>query len=169
MNSISILAIALVAAAAQTPDCCAASESTYCEEIKLAKNPKTELRTQEEILSEEAEVTAKDDGRIYEAVEQQAQYPGGQKAMMEWIGANIRYPKEAEKNRIEGRVIVKLTINRDGSVVNPVIVRGVHNLLDEEALRVVGLMPKWVPGKINGEAVCSYFYLPFVFRLPKDK
>lgn len=103
--------------------------------------------------------------KIFEAVEQQAQFPGGQSALMKWLGNNIKYPELAQQNNVEGRVTVKFTVEKDGSISNPVIAKGVDKDLDKEAIRVVKKMPKWQPGKNNGVAVRSYFYLPVVFKL----
>lgn len=103
--------------------------------------------------------------KIFEAVEQQAQFPGGQAALMKWLGNNIKYPELAQQNNVEGRVTVKFTVEKDGSISNPVIAKGVDKDLDREAIRVVKKMPKWQPGKNNGVAVRSYFYLPVVFKL----
>lgn len=103
--------------------------------------------------------------KIFEAVEQQAEFKGGQAALMKWLSSNIRYPELAAQNNISGRVTVKFTVEKDGSISNPTIAKGVDKELDKEALRVVSKMPKWNPGKNNGVAVRSYFYLPVVFKL----
>lgn len=102
---------------------------------------------------------------IYVAVEQPAEYPGGQAALMKWLSQNIRYPESAQQNAIQGRVIVKFVVEKDGSITNAEIARGVDKDLDREALRLVSSMPKWKPGKNNGESVRSYFNLPVTFRL----
>lgn len=103
--------------------------------------------------------------KIFEAVEQQASFPGGQGALMKWLNSNLRYPELAQQNNVQGKVIVKFTVEKDGSISNPVVVRGVDKELDKEALRVVRKMPKWSPGKNNGAAVRSYFTLPVTFKL----
>lgn len=103
--------------------------------------------------------------KIFVAVEQPAEFPGGQAAMMKWLSNNIRYPEAAQQNGISGRVVVKFVVERDGSVSAPTIVKGVDRELDQEALRVVKRMPKWQPGKNNGQPVRSYFNLPVTFRL----
>ena len=99
------------------------------------------------------------------AVEQPAEFPGGAAAMMKWLSNNIRYPESAQQNGISGRVVVKFVVEKDGSIGNPTIVKGVDRDLDQEALRVVKRMPKWQPGKNNGQPVRSYFNLPVTFRL----
>lgn len=103
--------------------------------------------------------------KIFEAVEQQASFPGGQGALMKWLSSNLRYPELAQQNNVQGKVIVKFTVEKDGSISNPVVVRGVDKALDKEAIRVVRKMPKWSPGKNNGAAVRSYFTLPVTFKL----
>lgn len=103
--------------------------------------------------------------KIFVAVEQPAEFPGGAAAMMKWLSNNIRYPESAQQNGISGRVVVKFVVEKDGSIGNPTIVKGVDRDLDQEALRVVKRMPKWQPGKNNGQPVRSYFNLPVTFRL----
>lgn len=106
--------------------------------------------------------------KIFEAVEEKATFPGGQAAMMKWLGNNIKYPEIAQQNGTEGKVTVKFTVEKDGSISNPTIAKGVDKDLDREAIRVVKKMPHWKPGKNNGVAVRSYFYLPVVFKLQKN-
>lgn len=112
----------------------------------------------------EPEVKHKED-EIFVAVEQQAEFPGGQAALMKWLGNNIRYPESAQQNDIQGRVIVKFVVEKDGSIGQATIAKGVDRDLDREAIRVVKKMPKWQPGKNNGVAVRSYFTLPVTFKL----
>lgn len=102
---------------------------------------------------------------IFTAVEQQAQFPGGEGKMNQWLSKNIRYPEMAQQNGVQGRVIVKFVVEKDGKVSSPSIVKGVDKDLDREALRVVQAMPKWQPGKNNGQPVRSYFTLPINFKL----
>lgn len=103
--------------------------------------------------------------KIFVAVEQPAEFKGGQAALMKWLSNNIRYPEAAQQNNVQGRVIVKFVVEKDGSIGSPTIVKGVDRDLDQEALRVVRKMPKWQPGKNNGQPVRSYFNLPVTFRL----
>lgn len=107
----------------------------------------------------------KKEEEIFIAVEQPAEFPGGQTALMKWLSQNIRYPEAAQQNDIQGRVIVKFVVEKDGSIGQASIVKGVDKDLDREALRVVKKMPKWQPGKNNGVAVRSYFNLPVTFKL----
>lgn len=120
---------------------------------------------QEVVVVKEPEPEVKKEEEIFQAVEQPAQFPGGDAAMMKWLANNVRYPESAQQNDIQGRVIVKFVVEKDGSIGNATILKGVDKDLDREALRVVKKMPKWQPGKNNGVAVRSYFNLPVVFRL----
>ncbi len=122
---------------------------------------------QEQVIVKEPEpeVVKHEPEKIFVAVEQPAEFPGGPAAMMKWLSNNIRYPEAAQQNGISGRVVVKFVVEKDGSIGSPTIVKGVDRDLDQEALRVVKRMPKWQPGKNNGQPVRSYFNLPVTFRL----
>lgn len=87
--------------------------------------------------------------------------------MMRFIGEHVIYPKEAMDADEEGRVVVKFVIDAEGKVTDPVVMRGVSPSLDAEALRVVGEMPRWEPGRANGEAVSTQYVLPVAFKLSK--
>ncbi len=113
----------------------------------------------------EPEVVKPKEEEIFVAVEQLAEFPGGQAALMKWLSNNIRYPESAQQNDIQGRVIVKFVVEKDGSIGQATIAKGVDKDLDREAIRVVKKMPKWQPGKNNGVAVRSYFTLPVTFKL----
>ncbi len=113
----------------------------------------------------EPEVQKPKEEQIFVAVEQPAEFPGGMAALMKWLNNNMRYPEAAQQNDIQGRVIVNFVVEKDGSIANVKIAKGVDKDLDREALRVVKKMPKWQPGKNNGVAVRSYFNLPVTFRL----
>ncbi|MDE6290150.1 MAG: energy transducer TonB [Muribaculaceae bacterium] len=97
-----------------------------------------------------------------------AEFPGGMPALMRWLSSNIHYPESAQKNDIQGRVIVKFIVEKDGSITNAQVIRSVDSDLDREALRVVSKMPKWIPGKNGGMPVRSYFTLPVSFRLQEQ-
>lgn len=100
-------------------------------------------------------------------VELPASFPGGESGLMEYLARNIRYPEMAQQNGVEGRVIVKFIINKDGSVSEPEIVKSVSEELDREALRLVNKMPKWQPALYKGEPVKSIFTVPINFKLSK--
>ena len=120
---------------------------------------------QEQVVVKEPEPEVKKEEEIFVAVEQQAEFPGGQGALMKWLSQYVRYPETAQQNDVQGRVIVKFVVEKDGSIGTATILKGVDKDLDREALRVVKKMPKWQPGKNNGVAVRSYFNLPVVFKL----
>ena len=100
-----------------------------------------------------------------EMVEDAPEFPGGNAKLMEFLSKNIHYPKNAEKNGIQGRVVVKFVVDKDGSIVDPRVVRSVDPALDKEALRVIKAMPKWKPGKRDGEPVRVEYTMPVNFRL----
>ena len=102
---------------------------------------------------------------IFQVVEEMPEYPGGMEECMKFLSKNIKYPVEAHKNGIQGRVIVSFVITDEGDIEEPVVLRGVDPLLDAEALRVIQMMPKWKPGKQRGKAVNVKFTLPVTFRL----
>ena len=104
-------------------------------------------------------------GKPFDVVEQMPQFPGGPAALMEFLSKNVKYPQEAYKNGIQGRVIVTFVINKDGSISDAKVVKSVDPQLDEEALRVVHSMPNWIPGRQNGEPVNVKYTVPITFKL----
>lgn len=108
-----------------------------------------------------------DSDGVYLMPDQQPEFPGGIQAMMKFLSTNIKYPVEAQKKGISGRVIVQFVIMEDGTLDQAKVIRGVDPLLDEEALRVVKSMPKWKPGMDRGEAVKVRFTAPIMFNLSR--
>ena len=104
-------------------------------------------------------------GEAFVVVEQQPEFPGGNAAMMKFLGDNIKYPVVAQENGIQGRVITNFVVEKDGKLTEFQVVRGIDPALDEEAIRVLKSMPNWTPGKQDGENVRVRFTLPVVFRL----
>lgn len=98
-------------------------------------------------------------------VEQKPEFPGGEAAMYKWLGENIVYPAAASEEGVQGRVVVEFVVGKDGSITNVKVVRPRHPALDKEALRVVKAMPKWMPGRNNGQPVKVTYTLPVTFRL----
>ncbi len=98
------------------------------------------------------------------------EFPGGTKALVEYTVKNTRYPKELLSDSIEGRVIVQFTIDEEGKVCSPVVLRSLHPLMDTEALRIVRTMPRWEPARDlhHGKPMRQKFTLPIVFKLPKE-
>ena len=101
----------------------------------------------------------------FDVVEQMPEFPGGQEALMQFLRQEVKYPKEAEEKGLQGRVVVRYIIEKDGSISEVEIVKSVNEYLDAEAIRVVNAMPKWKPGKQNGEPVRVKFTIPVTFRL----
>jgi protein TonB len=106
-----------------------------------------------------------DEGEVFQVVEQMPEFPGGMDKLMEYLSKNIKYPSIAQENNIQGRVIVEFVVNKDGSIVDPVVLRSVDPYLDKEAIRVVKSMPKWKPGEQRGKPVRVKFTLPVMFKL----
>ena len=104
----------------------------------------------------------------FDVVEQMPQFSGGMKALMDYLSTNISYPKEAHKKEIQGRVLVRFVVEKDGSISNAEVVKSVDPLLDAEALRVISSMPNWIPGKQNGKAVRVKYTIPITFNLDGD-
>ena len=107
----------------------------------------------------------KKNNMVFDVVEVMPQFPGGQIAMLKYIMENIKYPEQAMKEGIQGRVTVRFIVEKDGSISNVKPVLSVHPLLDKEAVRVVESMPKWSPGKQNGKPVRVRFNVPVMFKL----
>ena len=116
-----------------------------------------------------AEGSVKDNNEIFEIVENMPEFPGGMAELMKFLQQNIKYPEQARKDSIQGRVIVQFTIKKTGEVSNTTIVSGVSPELDAEAIRVVNAMPLWTPGEQKGEPVNVKFTLPIQFRLAKPQ
>ncbi|MBA3900026.1 MAG: energy transducer TonB [Bacteroidetes bacterium] len=106
---------------------------------------------------------------VYTIVEEMPQFPGGEEALFKFLGSKMKYPNDAKENGISGVVYVKFVISADGVVRDSEIARGVHSLLDEEALRVVRLMPTWKPGTQRGKPVNVQYMLPIRFTLTESK
>ena len=92
-------------------------------------------------------------------------FPGGQAALMSYLNRHIEYPVVAQENGVQGRVIISFVVEADGRIDEAEVARSVDPSLDREALRVVKSMPKWIPGKQNGECVRVRYSVPVVFRL----
>lgn len=102
---------------------------------------------------------------IFMVVEKMPEFPGGQGELMSFIAKSIKYPVVAQENGIQGRVTVSFVVNRDGTIVDAEVVRGIDASLDKEALRVINSMPKWKPGEQRGKPVRVKYTVPINFRL----
>lgn len=116
-----------------------------------------------------AQQSKKPHGKVYDIVEVMPQFPGGQAAMMKFIADSLRYPSVSCEHRIEGRVVVQFVVDCEGNILNPLVVRSVDPLLDREAIRLVKLMPKWIPGRQNGKPVNVVCLVPIRFKLYEEK
>lgn len=106
-----------------------------------------------------------DDDNIYEVVEENAMFPGGENECYKWLSEHIKYPAIAQEQGIQGRVFVQFVVNRDGSIVDVKVLRSPDPSLSKEAERVVKMMPKWKPARQGNKPVRSRFNLPVMFRL----
>ncbi len=112
-----------------------------------------------------APVIEEEDNVVFQVVETMPLFPGGESAMMKFMGENIKYPVIAQENGIQGRVICQFVVNKDGSIVDVEVVRSVDASLDKEAIRMIKSMPKWSPGKQRGKPVRVKYTLPVNFKL----
>ncbi len=117
----------------------------------------------EEIIVEEKKEPVKEE--VFTAVQQMPQFPGGDAELLKYISTHIKYPTMAAENNIQGRVVVKFVVKKDGQVGDVVVLRGRDPDLDKEAQRVVKTLPKFIPGKMNGQAVAVWYTLPINFKL----
>lgn len=113
-------------------------------------------------------VEADSTDEVFMVVEEMPEFPGGEEALLEYLRSNLQYPERCKENNIQGRVLITFVVNKDGSIVEPAVVKsagpeGVE--LDVEALRVISGMPAWTPGMQNGEAVRVQYTIPVAFQL----
>ena len=123
------------------------------------------LKAKDDIAAPEPPKHVVEETKIFTVVEQMPMFPGGDGALMGYLRDNIHYPTVAAENGVQGRVVVGFVVERDGSITDVNILRGVDPSLDREAMRVVKSMPKWTPGKQNGSAVRVKYQVPVSFRL----
>ncbi len=119
----------------------------------------------DEVIVEEKRPEPVEDNRVFDVVEQKPQFPGGDAALLKFIQEHLHYPPMAQENNIQGRVVVQFVVTKTGAVGDVRVVRGKDPDLDKEAMRVVKLLPKFVPGKMNGHAVNVWYTLPIQFKL----
>ena len=118
----------------------------------------------EEVIVEKKE-EVKEPEKVFTAVEQMPQFPGGEAELMKYLSKNIKYPTMAMENNIQGRVVVQFVVTKTGSIGEVKVVRSVDRDLDREAIRVCKSLPKFTPGKMNGQAVNVWYTLPVNFKL----
>ncbi len=131
----------------------------------------TEDRNVTRTLKEEVVVEKKEEKpvekkeEIFKSVEQMPQFPGGEAALMKYLSSHINYPPMAAENNIQGRVVVQFVVDKTGKVGEVKVVRSVDKDLDKEAVRVCKSLPKFTPGRQNGQAVSVWYTLPVTFKL----
>ncbi len=140
-----------------------AQAETATQPVEAEAVPEAVEVNTEEQASQDAEPQS--DNKVYNSVEQMPRFPGGEAGLMRYLQENIKYPPEAAKNDIEGRVIVQFIIDKTGQVGEVKVVRPISEELDAEAVRVVKALPKFEPGRQDGEAVSVWYTLPISFKL----
>ena len=142
--------------------------------LLLVSNIEAVARTVEKVIKEQPavnDIVPQDKPKqdtIFMVVEETPEFPGGMSECMKFLATNIKYPAEAVAKKIEGRVVLQMIIEKDGSISNVKVARSVDPLLDQEAIRVVQSMPKWTPGKQRGQTVRVQYTMPITFRLQKN-
>ncbi len=131
------------------------------EDVEIA-DTEADAQTVVQVFEQEEEIIEEE---VFTIVENMPEFPGGQAKLFEYLGKNIKFPPAAKANGISGKVYVNFEVGKDGKITNVKILRGVHDLLDEEAKRVVKAMPAWKPGKQRGKAVKVSYNLPINFQL----
>lgn len=122
------------------------------------------LKAKEALVTEPVK-PREEENKVFDVVEQMPSFPGGMAALMAYLQKSIKYPPVAEENGIQGRVVCTFVVERDGSVTDVRVAKSVDPSLDKEAVRVVSAMPRWIPGKQNGQSVRVKYTLPVTFRL----
>jgi protein TonB len=135
------------------------------QDILSSEDDQSSAQTQTYVAPVVVEEEEESEHQIFTVVEKMPEFPGGQNALLKFLATSIKYPVIAQENGIQGRVVVAFVVNKDGSVVDAEVVRGVDPSLDKEALRVIGIMPKWSPGEQRGKPVRVKYTVPVQFRL----
>lgn len=118
------------------------------------------------VLAQKTVVSQKDQKEEpFDVVEDMPAFPGGMEAMIQFISNNIQYPADAQKQKVDGRVLVNFVVEKDGSITEVKVIKPTFPSLDAEAVRVVKAMPKWKPGYQKGQAVRVQFTMPINFSL----
>ena len=142
------------------------SDGTEMDEIVVVSYDKGNAQPAVEGEKINTRIPSEIDGSpVFDAVEQMPTYPGGMQDLMRYLATSIKYPKQAQEDGKQGRVIVQFIVDKNGSVTNVNVVRGVDPALDAEAIRIVSAMPKWEPGMQKGQPVNVKFTLPVNFKL----
>ena len=135
------------------------------EEIEVNLDVEMTEETKVEQIEIKVEEPKEDVDEIFTIVEETATPKGGMAAFYKYVGSKLKYPPQANRMGVEGKVYVEFVINRDGSIVDARVVRGIGAGCDEEAVRVVASSPAWNPGKQRGKAVRQKYTIPIIFKL----
>lgn len=133
-------------------------------DVKGNDDANGEVLKAKEVIAQ-PEPPKQEENKVFDVVEQMPSFPGGNSALMQYLSSNVRYPVVAQENGVQGRVVVSFVVEKDGSITDVNVVRGVDPSLDKEAARVVRSMPNWIPGKQNGSAVRVKYNVPVSFKL----
>lgn len=134
-------------------------------DVKGNDDANGEILKAKEVIAEPEPPKHEEENKVFDIVEQQPLFPGGPTALMKYLSENTKYPVVAQENGVQGRVTVQFVVEKDGSISDVHVLRGVDPSLDKEAVRVVKSMPRWTPGKQNGSAVRVKYQVPVTFRL----
>lgn len=145
---------------------CLPDSVVYCVQEFKFHTETIELSKYKSISLEEYNKIINDENETFVVVEEMPEYPGGMAALTEFVATNLQYPEEAKKAKIEGRVFVHFVVEKDGSIKDVKVLKGLGYGCDEEAIRVATSMPKWKPGKQRGKEVRVAYNLPIRFTLP---
>lgn len=140
-------------------------DKSEVEETAIASTEATGEKVEVKYVPVQVVEEEPDEQTIFEIVENMPEFPGGMAQCLQFLSKNINYPTIAQENGTQGRVIIQFVVNKDGSIVDPKVVRSVDPYLDKEALRVILTMPKWKPGMQRGKPVRVKFTVPVMFRL----
>ena len=119
----------------------------------------------EHLFEQLLDIATSEADTVYQIVEEMPQFPGGENALMEYVSKNVVYPEEAKEKEIQGRVFISFVVEKDGSIGEVKVLRGIGGGCDEESVRVISDMPKWKPGKQKGEFVRVSYQIPIMFKL----
>lgn len=134
-------------------------------DVKGNDDANGEILKAKEVIAEPEPPKHEEENKVFDIVEQQPLFPGGHAALMKYLSENTKYPVVAQENGVQGRVTVQFVVEKDGSISDVHVLRGVDPSLDKEAVRVVKSMPRWTPGKQNGITVRVNYRVPVLFRL----
>lgn len=136
------------------------------DEVDIASTEELGQQVEIKYVPVEVEEEEPEEQTIFEVVEEMPEFPnGGQAGLMQYLAKNIKYPTIAQENGTQGRVVCQFVVNKDGSIVDVKVLRGVDPYVDKEAVRVISTMPKWKPGKQRGKPVRVKYTVPVMFRL----